>query len=393
MFPHEPAEMQMSERGLVLWKSSDSEPIVTRVAIAGDFLPTGQLELARCGGWKGAARALAPHFDDVITTFVNLECALDTVGLAARKVVGLGQTVSAPAVCVEYLREVRSVAVGFANNHSHDFGPAGVERTRQALTDQDIALVGAGRTTADPPDVFVWQGAGDIRVGLWAAAKASHDFASRSRAGVESATLRRAKQALNSMKSQEVGFSIALLHAGVLRTNQPDPADVRLMDSMAAAGFDIVTASHSHRISGAKRAIVERARPAFCFYGLGSLVSGYVTCPLEREGIIAVAGLKSRGTLASLEVRPVFLDTSGFGQAPSLEISRTILDRFRELSAELADGSSKRLFYKETSQKAVKLYLRDARAAFRESGIWGLARKTGRIRMRHLRRLTHGFFS
>ena len=37
--------------------------------------------------------------------------------------------------------------------------------------------------------------------------------------------------------------------------------------------------------------------------------------------------------------------------------------------------------YQEISQSLVKLYLRDARAAFRESGILGLARKTARIRM------------
>ena len=113
---------------------------------------------------------------------------------------------------------------------------------------------------------------------------------------------------------------------------------------MAAAGFDLVAASHSHRISGSRLIVTGRSRPAFCFYGLGRIVSGYIAAPIEREGLIVVAGFKSSGDLASLEVRPISLADSGFGEVPSAEISQIILDRFRLLSAEIADGSSKRLF-------------------------------------------------
>jgi poly-gamma-glutamate capsule biosynthesis protein CapA/YwtB (metallophosphatase superfamily) len=381
----------MTERGYVLWKSEDNEPIAARVAVAGDFLPAGKLELPQPDAWDEAARALAPQFEDVATTFVNLECAIDTGGLGARQVTGLGQIVSAPPATLNYLQTIRSVTVGFANNHSYDYGPAGVERTRQALSQRNLALIGAGRTTTNPPEVFVWQGPGGTRVGLWAAAKASHDLARGEATGVEPATLRRAERALELMKSQGARFSIAMLHAGALRTNRLDPADVKLMDSIAAAGFDLVAASHSHRISGSRILGVGRSSPAFCFYGLGSIVSGYIAAPIEREGLIVVAGFKSCGDLASLEIRPVSLAASGFGEVPSAEISQIILNRFQRLSAEVADGSSKRLFYQEISQSLVKLYLRDARAAFRESGILGLARKTARIRMRHLRRLAHGF--
>ncbi|MGB7309018.1 MAG: hypothetical protein WBC67_08130, partial [Candidatus Acidiferrales bacterium] len=70
---------------------------------------------------------------------------------------------------------------------------------------------------------------------------------------------------------------------------------------------------------------------------------------------------------------------------------QTILHRFQQLSEEIADGSFQKLFYREISQSIVKLYFRDASAAFRASGLGGLARKTGRVRLRHLRRLAHGF--
>ena len=380
----------MSGRGLVLWKSGDKEPVVARIAIAGDFLPAGKLELQGSDSWNDAAMALAPCFEDVATTFVNLECSIGSDGLTSRKLVGLGDIVSAPPAALDYLAAIRAVAVGFANNHAYDFGDAGVERTRQALARRNLSLIGAGRNTTGAPEVYIWRGPGSIRVGLWAAAEASHDLADNRHAGTEPATLRRAKQALGLIKSCDAGFSIALLHAGVLRANRPDPGDMKLMDAMAAAGFDVVAASHSHRISGAKCPHTDRGRPAFCFYGLGSLASGYIASPMEREGLIVVAGLKACGRLGSLEVRPVSLAASGFGEAPSAEVSRMILDRFTKLSAEIADGSSKSVFYREISQNLIRLYLRDARAAFRESGIGGLARKAGRIRLRHLRRLAHG---
>jgi len=45
------------------------------------------------------------------------------------------------------------------------------------------------------------------------------------------------------------------------------------------------------------------------------------------------------------------------------------------------------------SRGLVPLYARDLRAAFRQSGLRGLARKATRIRTRHLRRLLHGVIS
>jgi poly-gamma-glutamate synthesis protein (capsule biosynthesis protein) len=380
----------MSQQTFAVWKSEVREPVVARVAIAGDFLPDGNLELSRADGWREVAEALAPYFEDVATSFVNLECPIDTDGLTARKLTGLGDIVSAPPAAIDYLGAIRSAAVGFANNHAYDFGAAGVERTRRALAKGKLILIGAGDGATDAPDVYVWKGPGNVRVGLWAAARACHDLARGNSSGVEPATLRRANQALQLMKSQGARFSIALLHAGVIGTNRADPADMKLMDAIATGGFDIVAASHSHRISGSKRMEAGRGRPAFCFYGLGSLLSGYAGCPIEREGLVVIAGLKVDGSLASVELRPVLLGASGFGEVPSGEAGRTILSRFQQLSGEIADGSAQKLFYREISQNIVKLYVRDVRAAFRSSGLAGLARKTGRVRLRHLRRLAHG---
>jgi hypothetical protein len=150
-----------------------------------------------------------------------------------------------------------------------------------------------------------------------------------------------------------------------------------------------VCASHSHRISGAKVIAKRDGNPAFCFYGLGSTVSGDIASPLEREGLIVVAGFDSAGSLSRMEVRPVFIGESGFGEVPPRAMSETIVDRFSHLSAEISNGSYKRHFFREISSGLIQLYVRDIRAAYRESGIRGLAFKAKKLRIRHLERLAH----
>lgn len=378
----------MNTPSLVLWESATAGPVAARIAMAGDFLPAGRIELPT-SGWAAAATGLVPHFEDVAVSFVNLESVLDAEDLTARPLCGIGAIVSAPSASLDYLQALSARIVGVANNHSYDFGAAGVERTQRALVHRGMIPLGAGRTLRNVPDVFIWQGPRRIRVGFWAAAKASHDVATRRTQGVEPATIDRAGRAIEAIKSRGARFAIALLHAGCLRASHPDPGDAKLMDRMAESGFDVVAASHSHRISGYRLVHVPRRSPAFCFYGLGSFVSGDTASPLEREGLIVVAGFDSSGGLSRIEVRPVFLGAAGFGEVPSTEASRAILERFQRLSAEIVDGSSKHLFYREVSQGLLRLYLRDVRAAFRESGVRGLARKASRMRARHVWRAAH----
>jgi hypothetical protein len=381
--------MHVNGDDLILWESGEQGPIAARVAIAGDFLPAGKLAIADDGGWSDAACRLQGYFADVDTTFANLEATLDSASLVPRVLTGLGQVVSAPSASLAYLGAIHARAAGIANNHSYDFGDVGVRRTRDAIGRGGMTALGAGCSLSEKPEVFVWEGLGGVRVGFWAAAKAATDLASENSRGVEPATPVRGLLALREMRNRGAQFCVALVHAGCLRTNRPDPEDVRLLDELASVGFDIVAASHSHRMSGYRVVEGAQSRPHFAFYGLGSLVSGFISCAAEREGLIVVVGLSERGTLVRLEARPVWLDETGFGKIPGAEKKQEMLARFRSLSAEIDDGSYEKLFYDDVSQGLARLYVRDARAAFRAAGIRGLARKARRMRLRHVKRLAH----
>ena len=386
MIPERP---DPSPCGLVLWEAPDHAPIAARIAVVGDFLPAGALEFPAGLGWREMAENLGGYFGDVDVSFANLESPVDVEGLKPRRLTGIGEIVSAPVAALDYLEPVKCRPVSIANNHSLDFGAAGVIRTREAILRRGLCPLGAGRSLNGTPEVFVWQGPGDVRVGFWAAAKAASDLATRSRAGVEPAIRDRARHAVDHMKKEGARFCIALLHCGCLRTNRPDPGDLRLMDLLVKCDLNVVAASHSHRIAGYQQLEGIEQRPSFCFYGLGSIVSGYVPGPLEREGLVVVAGLNSRGDLVRIEVRAVLLDENGFGAIPSAEASDKILERFEQLSAEVSEGSYEQRFYEDVSKGLVQLYCRDVGRAFREDGIRGLVRKAARLRPRHVRRLVH----
>ncbi len=371
---------------MIYWQSPHAGPIAARVAIAGDFLPAGNLHMP-AGGWGASARSLAPHIADCEAAIANLESSLDSESLPPRPPAGLGQTVSAPSASLEFLRAIGCTVVGSANNHSFDFGPSGAERTRAAVARAGMIPLGTARTLRAAPDVFLWQGPGGVRVGFWAAAIASRDLASRSSPGVEPASIARARDAIRDLKARGARVSIALLHAGCMRASRPDPAEAERMNQIARAGFNLVAASHSHRISGARRIDAPGESPSFCFYGLGTVVSGYCESSIEREGLVVIAGLTARGDLVRIELRPVLLAESGFGVIPPPQAGRDIIDRFRSLSNEIADGTAARLFYSDVAPGLMRLYARDIRAAIRQSGFRGLAAKARRLRMRHVQRL------
>ncbi|HKQ85880.1 MAG TPA: CapA family protein [Candidatus Acidoferrales bacterium] len=280
-----------------------------------------------------------------------------------------------------------------ARRHFADFGAAGVQRTREALLAYQFVPLGTARALRDLPEIFVWQGPGNLRVGFWAAAKASRELATRTTAGVEPATTRRAAKALARMADNGVTFSVALLHAGSLRTNRPSPEDVTLLRALARCGFDLVAAAHSHRIAGFESVPQNGGKKSFCFYGLGSLVSGYIASEEEREGLVVIAGFDSAGNLAEIGVRPVFLPIGGFGEVPSAARADSIMDRFNMLSTEIRRGSYRSAFYRDVSVGLIDLYLRDAREALRESGVRGLVRKAARLRFCHVKRLVHRVFA
>jgi poly-gamma-glutamate capsule biosynthesis protein CapA/YwtB (metallophosphatase superfamily) len=372
---------------MILWEGKH-EPASCKVAIAGDYLPAGSmqsLDPATCEEMARQARSLFEHADVGI---VNLESPVDVGGLSAPPNGGLGAALSAPEHALRYLTALRVKPVGLANNHIFDYGFEGFERTRDAVRRNDLVPLGCGQTLSAPPEVFIWESPSGMRVGFWAAANISALPASSAKPGTDVVSLRRGKRALTDMKAKGAQCFIAFLHAGLERTNYPEPADVELMDSLAHAGFSVVAACHSHRISGHRLLRTSHGQAA-CFYGLGSISSGMMYSPLEREGIVAVISLNARGEMVRISANPVRLSDSGWGVAPTAEQADETTRRFLTVSASIADGSYRRNFHQDIGKGLFRRQLKDMRAAYQQAGMHGVLQKFRRARLKHLTRAVH----
>lgn len=357
---------------------------VCKVALAGDFLPAGCTRTADVRNLSDAAEQVLPLFEDSDVAFLNLESTLDVADLIPSPSAGLGSSLHAPPDILRYLSCLRTVPVAIANNHIFDFGIEGLNRTRSALLARGMVPLGAGHKTSEPPPVHVWQSPSGVRIGFWASAIVSSRTASHNSIGTEPATLQRAQFAISELHRLGATCCIALVHAGLERTNHPDPTDVSLLDSIAKTGFSIVAASHSHRISGSKL-IFKGDSSSVCFYGLGSISSGIRYGPLECEGLVVVLGISREGTLVSVAVNPVFITETGWGAQPEPSTRRMILERFRDLSICIGDDSYRKMFYRDIGQGLFTRQMKDVAAAFRNCGVQGVLKKLGRTRLRHVR--------
>jgi capsule synthesis protein PGA_cap len=373
---------------MLIWEQ-DHSCSDCRIAIAGDFLPASGLQLPGHLTWKQLALSLARGLNPIDAAILNLECSVNVGDHKPRRKLGLGDTFAADADVLDFPRAFGARIVGLANNHTCDYGNEGLDRTRRAILGTGLVPLGIACSLSEAPDVATVMTRAGVCVGFWAAARHLPELAARNRAGIEPATRKRGQAALTALKACGSTVNVAFIHAGLEHTNRPDPNDVSLMDDLAKIGFDVVAACHSHRISGSRRVARGDGRQSFCFYGLGSISSGVIYSPLEREGLVIVIGIRNPGEITRVEAHPIFLAETGWGTIPEPAEADAILDRFMSLSQEICEGSYHQLFYRDTGKGLFGRQFRDIQVAFENGGVRGVASKLSRVRMRHLIRVLH----
>jgi len=374
---------------MLLWNDPLSA-VVARFGIAGDFLPASGLKPVGTQTWSEMAGPLLEAFGELDFALVNLESPVNVGSLPARMKPSLGDSFNAPQEALDYLRALKCKVVSLANNHIYDYDSSGAATTEAALKAAGLIPLGISQNLEEPPSVYVCNLTGTARVGIWCAALGLRECATKSSVGVEPATIERGKAALSLLKSRGATCCVAFLHAGAEGTNRPDPAAVKLMDSLAREGFDLIAACHSHRTSGfADIARQSSPYPAFCLYGLGSLSAGVIYSELEREGLLVLIGLNSDGRIVSVEAKPIYLAGRGWGAIPSGEQAESILASFLAVSREILDGSSEHGFYSDVGRHFLQAQWRDLSLAFNRAGVRGVLAKVARMRIGHLRTLFH----
>lgn len=128
-------------------------------------------------------------------TFVNLECALTDHDVPADKTYRFRGLPEYGAILTEGSVE----AVSLANNHSQDYGSAGLKETRQVLEALGVAAGGDGET-------FLYTTERGLRVGVYTAYHIGKQ-------GI--------RQAISSLQEQGAEVIVAAFHAGTEGAYQP----------------------------------------------------------------------------------------------------------------------------------------------------------------------------
>ena len=188
-------------------------------------------------------------------TFVNLECALTDHNVPADKTYrfrGLpeyGEILTAGSV----------EAVTLANNHSQDYGAAGLKETRQVLESLGISAGGDGET-------FLYTTERGLRVGVYTAYHIG-------RQGI--------RQAISSLQEQGAEVIVAAFHAGTEGSYQPTDFQRQMFRYAAECGAQIVYNSHPHVLQP-----MEYWGESVIFYSLGNFCFGGNRNPTDKDTAI-----------------------------------------------------------------------------------------------------------
>jgi poly-gamma-glutamate synthesis protein (capsule biosynthesis protein) len=238
---------------------------------------------------------------DADYTVGNLECVLGTGGERIPKRFSFRAATDSP----RFLKKHFS-AVSLANNHTGDFGPAGLVEQMRILDDAGIRSFGAGRTLADARRPLVLERQGfKVAVLGYNGFRALTTAATADRAG--SAPLEE-EQVLEDIRAARTRADavVPFVHWGPENTPQPRPAQVRLARKMVEAGAAAVIGGHPHVTQ-----TVEVMRGVPIIYSLGNFVFDYFPDdPPEWTGWVVKLVFRP-GQPVDLTMHSVKLDSSG----------------------------------------------------------------------------------
>ena len=182
-------------------------------------------------------------------TVINLEGVLSDSDRNAAS--GKNFRLRGPQQFVQILSNASVEAAGLANDHISDYGPRGVEETRETLE-------GAGIGWARATDSYLFEKDG-IRISFYAI-----DYAIANKYGAE---IR--KQITETKESGEVNAVVVLFHNGTDFAPRHTELQEQIGNQYIDAGADLVIMHHPHVVQGIQ---IHNSRSVF--YSLGNFVYG-----------------------------------------------------------------------------------------------------------------------
>lgn len=275
-------------------RPNKTEGIVT-LGFAGDILFDDEYatmaNLKNRGGAieSSISEAMLSCMRDVDIMMVNNEFPYTDRGTPTE---GKTFTFRADTSTVSYLEDMGIDIVSLANNHSYDFGEAGLLDSLDTLKGAGMPYVGAGRNLeeASKPVYFI---AGDIKIAIISATQIERLDNPDTKGATDTApgvfrclNPARLCEAVSAAK-QNSDFVIVFIHWGTENVAELDWAQLDQAPKIVDAGADLIIGAHPHCLQG-----IQYFGDVPVFYSLGNfwfnsktLDTGMVQVDISKEGI------------------------------------------------------------------------------------------------------------
>ena len=242
-------------------------------------------------------------FADADIVMVNLETAVTTVGVALDH----EYIFNAPASLLTALAAGGVDVVSLGNNHSTDYGTAGMLDTIARAHAAGLMVVGAGRNSDEAYTAKVIDVRG-VRIGfLGFDRNLPFDAALATATSPGQADGRNAQFAASVVrKALEIADAVVVMvHTGIERDNCPTSSDRAYFEALRAAGAAVVVGNHPHVLQG----IVARDGQLM-MYSNGNFVFYPTTEDQRKTGVLTV-GIDREGKVVGHDFSPAFIDAQG----------------------------------------------------------------------------------
>ena len=296
-----------------------------KLILCGDLVPTAA---TRPAFDKGDLDTLMGDALSVIKSgdfaLVNLECALTKSDKAIRK---LGALLKGEPADAHVIADCGFTHVGLSNNHTLDYGVAGMRDTVAAIEAAGMVPFGFGENDRDSRKTLYLEKDG-LRVGVVAVCEHEYTYALRDQFGANPFDPFDTMEDIAEAK-KNADRVVVMYHGGKEQSEYPSPRLRKACRAMVRAGADLVLTQHSHCI-GCREAY----EGGEILYGQGNFnFVDDLDNEQWRSGLIADV---SFGDRMSLEYVPVVVTGSGIRLADAAEKEKLLADASRR-SAILQD--------------------------------------------------------
>jgi poly-gamma-glutamate synthesis protein (capsule biosynthesis protein) len=225
----------------------------------------------------------------------NLECTISNIGNGQKR-----YTFRAPEPSAELLHRAGFRAMGLANNHALDFGPAALEDCASRLFRERILPVGVGKSggSALTPSFFY------LPDGKQMALLAINDVGSSAEPQIPAASVRFELNAAITNARKHANFVACLVHWGIENSEKITDNQRELARWLIDHGVDLIVGSHPHCVQP-----LDFYHGCPIAYSLGNLVfDGASTVRSWNRGALLKVSLNANGRASAARLIPLILE-------------------------------------------------------------------------------------